>query len=133
MNTELIADTWEAVGDHMVFVEAFYQRFFERFPGYRSLFPHKLDPQHLDKMVETMALLARLSEDRSLIAPHVHKLGATHKPYALTQKDLDNFRETFVELLSERVGSSWSPAAAQAWQQAFDEVLIPLMREGAAA
>ena len=63
--------------------------------------------------------------------PHLHKLGAAHKPYALKQKDLDNFRETFVEMLGERAGSSWSPAAAKAWQQAFDQVLIPLMREGA--
>jgi hemoglobin-like flavoprotein len=132
MNTELIAETWEAIEDHHAFVEAFYGRFFERFPGYRAMFPHQLDPQHLDKMVETMALLARLSEDQSLIAPHVHKLGAAHKPYALKQKDLDNFREAFIEMLGEHLGRAWSPGAARAWQQAFDDVLIPLMRQGAA-
>ena len=133
MNTELIAQTWEAVDDHVAFVEAFYARFFERFPGYRALFPKQLDPGHLEKMVQTMALVARMSEDRGLIAPHVHKLGASHKPYALGPKDLANFKTVFVEMLSLRLGSAWSPAAAKAWDQAFEEVIIPLMREGGGA
>ena len=130
MNTELIAETWGAIEDPMAFVESFYARFFERFPAYRRLFPQQLDPKHLDKMVQTMALVARMSEDRSLVAPHVHKLGAAHKPYALEPKDLANFKAVFVEMLGSRLGPAWSSAAAQAWDQAFEEVIIPLMREG---
>jgi len=130
MNTELIARTWDSIGDHVAFVEAFYARFFERFPGYRRLFPHRLDAKHLDKMVRTMALLARLSEDKSSIAPHMHKVGAAHKPYALEAKDLDNFRAVFIETLSEHLGAAWPPGADAAWDAAFRQVLIPLMREG---
>ena len=133
MNTELIAETWGAIDEPMAFVESFYERFFERFPGYRPLFPKQLDPKHLEKMVQTMALVARMSEDRSLVAPHVHKLGAAHKPYALGPKDLANFKAVFVEMLSVRLGAGWSPAAAKAWDQAFEEVIIPLMREGGGA
>jgi hypothetical protein len=36
-------------------------------------------------------------------------------------------------MLSLRLGTAWSPAAAKAWDQAFDEVIIPLMREGGGA
>ena len=133
MNTELIAQTWGSIEDPMAFVKDFYARFFERFPGYRALFPQQLDPGHLEKMVQTMALVARMSEDRGLIAPHVHKLGAAHKPYALEPKDLANFKGVFVEMLSLRLGADWSPTAAKAWDQAFDEVIIPLMREGGAS
>lgn len=130
MNTELIAQTWGAVDDPVAFVEAFYARFFERFPGYRRLFPHRLDAGHLDKMVQTMALLARLSEDKGTIAPHMHKVGAAHRPYALGPKDLDHFKAVFIETLSERLGAAWSRAATEAWEQAFEQVLIPLMQEG---
>lgn len=130
MNTELIAQTWATIDDHVAFVEGFYARFFERFPDYRRHFPQPLDARHLDKMVETMALVACLSEDRSTIAPHMHKLGAAHKPYALTPDDLDNFRAVFIEALGERLGPAWSPAAAQAWSSAFEQVLIPLLGEG---
>ena len=133
MNTELIAETWEALDDHTAFVKAFYGRYFERFPGYRPLFPHRLNPEHLEKMVETMSLMARLSEDKDIIAPHMRKIGASHKPYALKPRDLENFKAVFIEMLGERVGVAWSPAAAQAWGDAFDQVIIPLMREGGAA
>jgi hemoglobin-like flavoprotein len=133
MNTELIAQTWEALKDHTAFIEAFYGRFFERFPGYRPLFPHKLDADHLAKMVETMSLMSRLAEDKDVIAPHMHKIGASHKPYGLKPRDLDNFKAVFIETLGENVGAAWSPSAAQAWSDAFDQVIIPLMREGSSA
>ena len=134
MKTELIAETWGALDERQQreFVEAFYRRFFERFPGYRPLFPKELNAAHLGKMVQTMALVANLSEDRGLIAPHMHKVGSAHRPYALKPGDLENFKVTFVDMLGERLGARWSLAAAQAWGEAFDQVLIPLMREGIA-
>jgi hemoglobin-like flavoprotein len=40
MNTELIAQTWFVLGERQAaMIEAFYDRFFERFPDYRRLFP----------------------------------------------------------------------------------------------
>jgi len=131
MNTEIIAETWQALGNRQSeFVEAFYERFFERFPGYRPLFPRPLHREHLDKMVQTMALMAHLSEDKSIIAPHLHKLGAEHKPYDLKPHDFDNFKEVFLEVLGEHLGERWQPAVNKAWSEAFDRVLVPLMREG---
>ena len=131
MKTELIAETWGALGaDQQAFIEAFYARFFERFPDYRPLFPKELNPAHLAKMVQTMALLAHLSEERGVISPHMHRVGFAHRPYDLSAEDLANFKTTFVGLLGERLGAGWSDAAAAAWMQAFDEVLIPLLSEG---
>jgi hemoglobin-like flavoprotein len=134
MKTELITETWGALDERQQhdFVEAFYRRFFERFPGYRRHFPQELNPAHLEKMVQTMALVANLSEERGLIAPHMHKVGAAHEPYALKPGDLETFKVIFVEMLGEQLGEQWSLAAAQAWGEAFDQVLIPLMHEGMA-
>lgn len=131
MKTELIAATWEALGEgQREFVEAFYQRFFDRFPDYRPLFPLELDERHLEKMVQTMALVANLSDDRSSIAPHMHRVGHAHRAYGLTARDFDNFKRTFLELLADRLGKQWSTEAEKAWTDAFDAVLVPLMREG---
>jgi len=70
MNTELIEQTWQALGDRRgQFVDAFYERFFERFPGYRRLFARKLQPADLEKMLFTAALLVDLADDREDIAP----------------------------------------------------------------
>ena len=131
MNTELIAETWHALGDRQAqFIEAFYDRFFERFPGYRKLFPHELRTAHLEKMVLTLALLADLSDDRTAIAPRLHKLGAAHKPFDLELRDFNNFKAVFIEVLGPQLGKQWTAAAAKAWNDAFDAVLIPLLREG---
>jgi hemoglobin-like flavoprotein len=133
MKTELIAETWEALGAaQREFVEAFYHRFFERYPDYRPLFPLELNPRHLEKMVQTMALVANLSDDRGSIAPHMHKVGEAHKAYGLGARDFDNFKGTFLELLGERLGQRWTTEAERAWNDAFDQVLVPLMREGLA-
>ena len=134
MNTELIAQTWQSIGSRQrQFIDAFYRRFFERFPDYRRLFPAELRPAHLDKMLETVALLADLADDRGDIAPRLRNLGSAHRPFALASRDLGNFRSVFMEVLGAYAGPSWTPAAAQAWSDAFDEVLFPLMREGAEA
>lgn len=54
MNTEIIAETWYALGNRQAeFVETFYERFFGRFPGYRKFFPQTLKASHLEKMVQT--------------------------------------------------------------------------------
>lgn len=134
MKTEIIAETWDALGPNQTeFIEAFYQRFFERFPAYRVHFPHKLNAKHLEKMVQTMALMAHLSDDRGVITPHMHKVGAAHKPYDLKPRDMENFKAVFLETLEERLGDRWVSDAARAWADAFDQVLIPLMREGGAS
>lgn len=131
MNTTIIAETWYALGNWQAeFVGAFYGRFFERFPGYRRFFPQTLRSEHLDKMLQTMALMAKLSEDPTVIAPHMHRLGVEHKPYDLKPHDFDNFKAVFLEVLGEYLGMRWVPAAIQAWSDAFDQVLVPLMLEG---
>ena len=133
MNTELIGETWNALGSaQRDFVEAFYRRFFERFPDYRPLFPLELNPQHLEKMVQTIALLASRSADHSRVAPYLHEVGRAHRAHALTARDFDNFKRTFVEVLGEHLAGQWSAEAARAWNDAFDTVLVPLMREGLA-
>lgn len=129
MNIELMAKTWGGIEDPVAFVEGFYVRFFEHFPGYPRLRPQQLDARHLDRKVQTMALPARLSEDTSTIAPQMHTLAAAHKPYTHAPRDLRNFKAAFIGALAARGGGAWSPVAAQAWSVAFEQALIPMMRE----
>ena len=130
MNTELIAQTWRSLGERQPqFIKAFYARFFERYPGYRKLFPGDLREAHLQKMIDTVALLGDLADDRDDIAPHLRKLGAAHKPFDLQPKDYRNFKAVFIEVLASELGPRWTAPAAQAWDEIFEQVLIPLMRE----
>lgn len=131
MNTQIIAATWFALGERQeAMVGSFYERFFQRFPAYRSLFPAQLNDHHLHKMVETMSLIARLQQDRPIIAPRIQQVGDHHQPYALGAADLANFRDVFVEVLGEFSGADWSQEAERAWRDAFDQEVIPIMMKG---
>ena len=130
MDTDIIARTWDAFADrHERLIGKFYERFFERYPQYRSLFPASLDRQ-MKKMINTIGLVSRMAENRSTVAPHVERVGLHHKGYALGQQDLENFRDVFLEVLGEECGERWEPECAQAWKAAFDEVIIPHIWQG---
>ncbi len=134
MDTELIALTWRTLGNRQArFIADFYDLFFARYPRYRPLFPHEFGQTDLDKMAQRVALLAELADDSADITPHLRRLAAAHRPLALERADFDNFRSVFVEALADALGPAWSAAAARAWEQAFDEVLIPAMAAPATA
>ncbi|MFZ0254314.1 MAG: globin domain-containing protein [Gammaproteobacteria bacterium] len=133
MNVERIGEVWDSLhGKHYEVMEHFYQRFFKQFPEYRSFFPESLDAQ-MRKMVRTIGLVARVADSTSVVEPHIERVGDHHKPYGLQQEDLENFKTVFIEVLGEEYGSQWDANYAQAWQQAFDEVIIPGMMKGLAS
>jgi hemoglobin-like flavoprotein len=130
MQTELIAQSWDSLNPHHIeVIQTFYDRFFQRFPSYRTMFPESMDHQ-MKKMVRTMAMVARLSEDQSIIAPHLMKVGDRHSPYGLSERDLQNFKEVFIEVLAEECGGQWTENCGKAWDEAFEQVIIPIMMQG---
>jgi hemoglobin-like flavoprotein len=130
MNVQRIGEVWDSLhGRQYQVIEHFYQRFFERFPNYRRFFPDSMDAQ-MKKMVRTISLVARMADSASVVEPHIERVGDHHKPYSLQREDLDNFKDVFIEVLGEEFGDRWDANCAQAWQQAFDELIIPGMVKG---
>lgn len=131
MNTELLGKVWDSLGDRQVeMVTTFYTRFFDRFPDYRGLFPDTLDRQ-MKKMLETVAMIARTSDETEVMHPHMAKVGSKHVAYQLTEQDLINFRDVFIEVLSEFADQEqWSDTCQNTWHQVFEEHVIPHMMKG---
>jgi hemoglobin-like flavoprotein len=130
VNTEIIGQVWDSLeGRHQELVLSFYERFFQRFPHYRSLFPEQMDSQ-MRKMVHTLALVARVSDSTSVVTPHLEKVGSRHRGYHISADDLQNFKEVFLEVLQEKCGDVWSDDCRQAWDEAFEQVLLPHMARG---
>ena len=130
MNTEIIGQSWDKLaGKHQELVTTFYQRFFQEYPDYKSIFPESMDRQ-MKKMVETMALIARVSEDTEIAHPHLTKLGNKHTQYQLSKQDLQNFKNVFLQVLGEYSGDDWTGECQQSWTEAFDKHVIPHMMQG---
>jgi hemoglobin-like flavoprotein len=130
MNTELLAKTWDSLhANHLDLIQSFYLRFFERFPNYRSLFPSEMD-NHMRRMVDTMAMVSRLADHNDVIESRMLNVGDRHRHYGLAREDLDNFRDVFIEVLEENCRGQWNADCRDAWKEAFDSAVLPLVMRG---
>ncbi|HKK04773.1 MAG TPA: globin [Gammaproteobacteria bacterium] len=130
MNTELIAQHWDGIGDkELELVSAFYERLFERHPRFRELFPATMSHQ-AEKMVQTLALMAKHSEDEPVLHPHLEKVGARHRTYGLALSDFDDFLSVLMEVMGEYNPKAWSPQCEAAWREAFRQIVVPAMAPG---
>jgi len=130
MNSELVGKTWDKLaGQHKEVMASFYDRLFERYPEYRPLFSETMDRQ-LERMVESLALLARVSHETEVAHAKVVRLGEKHSFFRLTVEDLIKFKEVFLEVLAHYGGDEFSEECWQAWNEAFDKQVIPSMTQG---
>ena len=72
VDTEIIKTSWDGMaGRRLEFVQAFYDRLFERHPHYRELFPESMHAQ-LERMIEMMGTLAQFADRLPLLQPYHH-------------------------------------------------------------
>ncbi|RKZ78858.1 MAG: hypothetical protein DRR19_25775 [Candidatus Parabeggiatoa sp. nov. 1] len=134
MNTEMIGQSWDKLLDKQgAFVQTFQERLFEQYPNYESLFPKPISSRTMEKMVKTITLVARV-DDFELGHPRLVRLGDKHRRFNLTREDLFNFKRVFLEVLDEycheHCPETWGDECVQAWNEAFDEHIIPYMTQG---
>jgi len=134
MDMQLIGRTWDHVGveQHGEVIKRFYERLFSLYPDYRRLFPESLD-RHMKKMVDTLALIARVSDETEIVRPQMMRLGAKHTSYHLKDEDLNRFQTVFVDVLAECCGDQWTAECEKAWNGVFEQHIIPYMHHGLVA
>lgn len=129
MNTELIGQTWDKLAQRQPeFIQAFYEHLFQQHPHYKAFFSELMQRQ-MAKMLETVAMVARISDESEILHPQLVKLGEKHSPFQLNRGDLENFKETYLVVLKQFC-PEWTRESEQAWQEVFDQCIIPGMSEG---
>lgn len=130
MNTELIGQAWDKLSKHEdQFVRLFYERLFQKHPDYKPLFSESRE-REMVKMVEAVAMVARISGDSEVTHPRLTKLGQLHSHFQLKAEDLQNFKQVYLQVLKEACGADWIEECGIAWSEAFEERIIPFMSEG---
>lgn len=132
MNTALIQQSWNSLsGHHHDLIDAFYERLFERYPSFEQFFDMDRMGQQMDKMMNTLALVACYSEDGGLIGPRLRRIGAAHAHYGIGEADLQRFSEVLVEVIGEFCRrynpEGWTAECERAWLSAFQDVVLPEM------
>ncbi|MGA7799287.1 MAG: globin domain-containing protein [Gammaproteobacteria bacterium] len=130
MNTERISQHWLGIGPNKSeLVTTFYRRLFERHPRFRVLFPLAIERQ-MEKMVETLALVAEYSDTPDAIHPRLMRVGEAHRRYDLSENDFDDFVDVLIETIAEFNSEQWCEECGDAWRQALQQVVLPSVREG---
>jgi hemoglobin-like flavoprotein len=133
MNTEIIGKIWDRLeGRQLELMHTFYERLFERYPHYRSLFPPQLD-SHMPRMIHTFAMVSRLAEHPDITEAHMYSVGQAHRSYGLGMQDLKQFKEVFLEVLAEFCAGEWTQECIEAWNEVFDTRILPQVMSGLAA
>jgi len=113
-------------------VQTLYERLFEQYPNYKSLFPESMNRQ-MEKIVKTIALVARMDAPE-IVHSRLLKLGYKHRQFNLKREDFLNFKQLFLEVLGEYCNEYcpelWNDGCVQAWHKAFDEQIIPYLTQG---
>jgi len=130
MNKQLLTEVWSNLaGQRIEMVEAFYRNLFARYPQYEEFFPTNIDHQ-MDLMVEVMSTVINFSDQINIIRPYLVRVGVAHRHYSLTPQDFRNFSQVFIDTLGEVCGDQWQAQHQQAFEETFDDVILPLIEEG---
>jgi hemoglobin-like flavoprotein len=130
MDMKPILEDWDALlGQRVAFTRIFYEQLFERHPQYRGMFPREMDVQ-MEKMVEMFSGVVRFADHIDLIRPYLVNVGFAHRHLGITPQDVENFKEVFIETLSNICAPWWNEKHDAAWHEAFDDMIVPLFDEG---
>lgn len=84
----------------------------------------------MERMMDLISAIARFSDHVDIVRPYLLKVGAAHKMVPLKTQDLCNFRDVFIDTAATTCGARWEERHAQAFQEAFDDTIIPIVYEG---
>lgn len=125
-----IRDIYSALeGRENEFIDSFYQLFLSRYQQYAHLFEHS-ELVHKQRMIKTLDLLLSIHNQVEVTRQNMKAIGREHRQYNLTEQDLQNFKQTFLEHLEVFLAMCWSDAEKQQMNTIFDTMVIPAMIDG---
>lgn len=128
--SEKVSRIWDALaGQRRSLVRVFYTRLFQEYPHYRGLFPEAMDEQ-MEKMVDMMGAVARFSDHIDVIRPYLLRVAYAHKDLNIEEEDLENFRTVLLQSIADFCPNEWDEETEASFNEAFDDTIIPIFREG---
>jgi len=126
----LVKETWRQVVPIADTAAAlFYDRLFEIDPKLRGLF-HQTDMrEQRRKLMQVIGTAVAGLDDLEKLVPFVAELGRRHKGYGVEDRHYDTVGAALLWTLEQGLGSTWSPATAEAWGVTYG-LLSSVMREG---
>lgn len=99
----------------------FYRRLFELDPRLRPLFKTDIGEQ-ARKLMDMLGVLVTELDRPAVLSTELKEMGARHAGYGVVDAHYATVRAALVDMLSQTLGSTFTPEAAEAWGALYSEV-----------
>jgi hemoglobin-like flavoprotein len=131
-SNQLIRESWARVApDSDVLGQAFYERLFEIDPDARALFARSDMNVQRTKIMQMFAEIVRMIDDPEQYVPDLAALGRRHVGYGTRSMDYQSVGAALLWSLEHALGSHFTPAARDAWAEAY-RMIAGVMQRAAA-
>jgi NAD(P)H-flavin reductase/hemoglobin-like flavoprotein len=96
----------------------FYGRLFARYPQLRAMFPPAMDQQR-DRLLGALVRIVESLSTPEELAQYLGQLGRDHRKFGVEAVMYDAVGEALIATLRVFAGSAFTPAAQEAWTQAY--------------
>lgn len=101
------------------FARDFYADLFDRYPETRQLFAHTDFDLQRRKLVDALVLVIENLENGELLQGALRSLGQRHVRVGVAPVHYGLVAESLLATLEKHLGDEWTPAARQAWTDAY--------------
>ena len=99
----------------------FYGRLFARYPRLRDLFPPAMNDQR-DRLVQALVRIVESLTSPEEMAAYLAQLGRDHRKYGVEPAMYEAVGEALLATLRAFAGPAFTPAAEQAWTEAYGAI-----------
>jgi hemoglobin-like flavoprotein len=115
----LVKSTWQQVLPiQAAAADLFYGRLFEIAPEVRPLFKRDIHAQGA-MLMSTLNTVVRSLHDLNAVLPVARELAQRHVGYGVLPRHYDSVGTALMWTLEQGLGAALTPAAREAWQQAY--------------
>jgi hemoglobin-like flavoprotein len=133
LNVELLEQTFQSVAPQAdAFAASFYSTLFDDAPAAQPLFVHTDMNKQKKMLVSALAYVVENLRNPEALSETLQGLGARHVGYGALTPHYPIVGAALLKTLETYLGEAWTPAAQQAWTDAYGAV-TDMMLAGAQA
>lgn len=122
-DTDLVEESFAALANEgPQLVADFYVHLFHHYPELASLFDGVSAAGQQKKLLAALTLLVRSLREPEILGSYLKGLGARHQSYGVNAEDYGKVATSFLAVLEQHAGTSWTREVNTAWRNTLNAV-----------
>lgn len=131
MNQELLEKSWSDLVEYQeAIASTYYERLMLAYPQYEDVLGEQPMQNQRDSLPQILEMVTWMHPQDEEVIPFIGQMAGDLEAVKMDLNDLDIFREIMVSVIDDfgqRHVSGWTDDYREAWDDAFQVMLIPLL------